>query len=59
MRTTVVPATYGPTVAVADVVGFQPTRMRCVESLSVPFSGVTSLIVAGRDPMPDADHGHR
>ena len=38
-------------------VGFLSTRMRCVESLSVPFSGVTSLILVGRDPMPDTDHG--
>jgi len=45
------------TTTTVGLLGFQPTGMGCVESLSVPFSGVTSLIVAGRDPMPDADHG--
>jgi hypothetical protein len=39
--------------------GFQPVLMRCVESLSVPFSGVTSLIVPGLDPVPGADLEHR
>ena len=39
--------------------GFPPVAMRCVESMSVPFSGVTSLIVPGLDPVPGADPGRR
>jgi hypothetical protein len=46
-----------PTAPTLTLVGFQSTRMRCVESLSVPFSGVTSVILVGRDPMSDTDHG--
>lgn len=39
--------------------GFPPVVPWCVESLSVPFSGVTSLIVSGLDPVPGVDLGHR
>jgi len=56
MRPMAAPTSRATTTTVG-LLGFQPTGMGCVESLSVPFSGVTSLIVAGRDPMPDADHG--
>jgi len=42
-----------------DGLGFPPAGMRCVESMFVPFTGVTSLIVIGLDPVTDADRGHR
>jgi hypothetical protein len=49
------PVVPGSNPDIGCAVGFQPVGMRCVESLSVPFSGVTSLIVPGLDPVPGAD----
>jgi hypothetical protein len=57
MSRTIMRRASRPTAPILALVDFQSTRMRCVESVSVPFSGVTSLILVGRDPMPDTDHG--